>query len=111
MCMNNERLPLRLLSNEWNKVKSKGHHRNSCLAQVTSLKKGLDFQDKAFNVKIIKGLAKRECDEFEICLQHKSEVWVYREVKREVGFEEYFEHINGAHSRYIFKVCSGTHGF
>ena len=34
-------------------------------------------------------------------LQHKSKLLVYSEVKREVVFEEYFEHINGAHSRLL----------
>ena len=38
MCMNNKRLPFKLLSNEWDKVKCKGHPRKSWLAQVDSLK-------------------------------------------------------------------------
>ena len=55
MCMNDERLPLKLLlSSKWDKVKSKGHSRKSWLAQVNSLKKELDLQHKALNIKIIK---------------------------------------------------------
>ena len=88
------------MSNEWDKVKCKGHPRKTWLAQVDSLKRELDLQDKALNIKIMKeALAKRECEEFEMCLQHKSKLQVYREVKRKVGFEEYFEYINGDPSR------------
>ena len=66
---------------------------------------------QAFNVKIIKGsLAKRECEEFEMCLQHKSKLWVYRKMKREVGFEEYFEHINKVLCGFFLKFRSGTPG-
>ena len=43
-------------------------------------------------------------------LQHKSKLQVYRKVKLEVGFEEYFEHINEASSRLFLKFCSGTYG-
>ena len=44
--MNDEILRFKL-SNEWDEAKSKGRHRKSWLAQVNSLKKGLDLQDKA----------------------------------------------------------------
>ena len=88
--MNEERLSLKELSNEWDKVKSKGWSRKSWLAQVNSLKKELDIQIKTLNLKIIKEvLTKRECEEFEMCIEHKSKLRVYREVKREIGFEEY----------------------
>ena len=60
MCMNDERLPLKLLSSEWDKVKCKGRPRKSWIAQVNSLKKELDLQDKVLNAKIIKeALAKK----------------------------------------------------
>ena len=35
---------------------------------------------------------------------------VYRELKREIGFEEYLEYVKGAPSRMFFKFRSGTHG-
>ena len=38
MCMNDERLPFKLSSNEWDEVKCKGCPRKSWLAQVDSLK-------------------------------------------------------------------------
>ena len=45
--MDDERLPFKLLSNEWNKVESKSRPRKSQLTQVNSLKKELDLQDKS----------------------------------------------------------------
>ena len=36
-------------------------------------------------------LDKRECEEFEMTLQHKSELRVYKELKWKSGFEEYLE--------------------
>ena len=62
-------------------------------------------------IKLIKeALNKRECEEFEMPLQHKSKLHVYKELKGEVGFEEYLKHVKGPSSRLLFKFCSGTHG-
>ena len=44
--MKDERLPFKLLTNEWDKVKCKGHPRRSQLAQVEFLKKELGLQDQ-----------------------------------------------------------------
>ena len=69
-----------------------------------ALKKELDLQDKVLNVKLVlKALDKRECEEFEKALQHKSKLHIYREVKREIGFEEYLEYVRGLPSRLFFK--------
>ena len=65
--MNDERLPFKLLSNEWNKVKSKGRHQKCWPAHVNSLKKELNLQDKALKSKLIKeALDKTELEEFEM---------------------------------------------
>ena len=52
--MNDERLPFKLLANEWDKVKSKGRPRKCWLARVNSLRKELDLQDKILEKKLIK---------------------------------------------------------
>ena len=109
--MNNERLPFKLLSNEWNKVKSRGRPRKCWLSHVNSLKKELNLQDKVLEIKLIKeALDKRECEKFEMALQHKLKLRVYKELKHEVGFEEYSKHVKGPSSRLLFKFRSGTHG-
>ena len=45
-----------------------------------------------------------------MALQHKSKLQVYREFKREIGFEEYLECVKEAPSRLFLKFYSGTHG-
>ena len=45
-----------------------------------------------------------------MALQHKSKLHVYRELKREVGFEDYLEYVKGEPSRLFFKFRPGTHG-
>ena len=53
-------------------VKSNGHPRKCWIAQVNSLKKELNFQDKALKVKLVKeALAKWEREKFEMALQLK----------------------------------------
>ena len=43
---------------------------------------------KVLDIKLIKkALDKRECEEYEIALQHKSKLIVYKELKWETGFE------------------------
>ena len=83
MSMKDEILPFKSLPNEWDKVKCKGHPRISWLAQVEFLKKELGLQDQVLDIKIIKkkNLDKRECEGFEMTLQHKSKIRVYRELK------------------------------
>ena len=43
-----------------------------------------------------KDLSKRECKEFEMILQHKSKLQVLKELKKEIGFEEYLEYVEEA---------------
>ena len=77
--MNDERLPFKLLSNEWNKVKSKGRPRICWLAHVNSLKKGLNLEDKILEIRLIKeALDNREWEDFEMALRHKSKLGVIR---------------------------------
>ena len=45
-----------------------------------------------------------------MALWHKSKFQVYRELKQEIGFEEYLEYVEGAPSRLFLKFCSGTNG-
>ena len=54
MSTKNERLPFKLLTNEWDKVKCKAHPRRSWLAQVELLKKELGLEDQVLDIKIIK---------------------------------------------------------
>ena len=42
-------------------------------------------------------------------IQHKSQLHVYRELKQEVGVEEYLDTINRAPSRFL-KFCSSSYG-
>ena len=60
------RLPIRLLSSEWESVKNKGRLRRSWLAGIESLKKDLDLQTGIVNVKHIrKTIGSIELKEFE----------------------------------------------
>ena len=78
------------MTNEWDEVKYKGCPRRSWLAEVKILKKELALHDQVLGVKIInKALDKRECKEFEMDLQHNSKLRFHRELKPEIGFEEY----------------------
>ena len=73
-----------------------GYPRKSQVALVDSLKKELHLQHEAVNVKsIIKALEGRESDEFEVDLQHKTKLCLYKELKREVGPEEYLGFVKG----------------
>ena len=64
------------------------------------LKKELGLQDQVLDIELITGaLDKRECEEFEMTLQHKSKLRVYRDLEWEIGFEEYLEYVKGAPSR------------
>ena len=96
---------LRLLTNEWDKVKCKGFHRKFWLAQVEfSKKKTVGSSRPNLGHKTNqKALDKRECEEFEMALQHKPKLRVYRELKQEVGFEEYLEYVKEA-TYMLFKV-------
>ena len=60
----------------------------SCLTQF--FEERINLQDKVLESKLIKkALDKREFEEFEIALQHKWKLRVYKELKCGVGFEEY----------------------
>ena len=62
---------------------------------VNSLKKELNLQDKILEIKLIKeALDKRECEEFEMALQHKSKLHVYKELKCVDGLGEYLKYVN-----------------
>ena len=52
--MIDERLPFKLLPNEWNKVKCKGHPRKSWLALMDFKKEELGLQDRILDIKLIK---------------------------------------------------------
>ena len=83
-------------------MKCRGHPRKSWVVQVDSLKKELDLQDEALNVKLIrKALNRRECEEFEVALQHKFKLCLYRELKWEVRPEEYLEFVKEVPSRLL----------
>ena len=43
-------------------------------------------------------------------LKHKPKWWVYRELKQEIGFEEYSKYVKGAPSRLFLMFRLGTHG-
>ena len=47
-------------------------------------------------------LDRRECEEFEMALHHKSKLRVYKELKRGVGLEEYLRYVKGPPSRLFF---------
>ena len=53
---------------------------------------------------------KSECEDFEMALQHKSKLQAYKELKWEIGFEDYLKYVKEAPSRLFQKFCSGTHG-
>ena len=55
------------------------------------------------DIKQIKNaLDKRECEEFEVALQHKSKLHLPRELKQEVGFEGYLEFVKGSTFQTVF---------
>ena len=111
MCMNSKRSLIKLFLNIWHKAKCRGHPTNPWVAQVDTLKKELDLQDKVLDVKgCRKPLDKRQWEEFELALQCKSKLCFYRELKQDVGFEEYLEFVKVGHSRLFFKFHSGTYG-
>ena len=105
------RLPFRLLSTNWESIKCRGRPRRSWATAIETLKKELDLQARKVNAKEIrKAIEARELKEFELALQHKSKLHFYRDLKTEVGFEEYLKYVKGADARLFFKFRSGTHG-
>ena len=67
MSMNDKRLPFKLVTNEWYKIKCKGHPRRSCRVQVEIVQKELGLQDQVLDIKLIlNDLDKRECKESEL---------------------------------------------
>ena len=84
-----------LLSTKWERVKCRGHPKKSWVARIESLKKELELQNKVLHVKQIHNVIEsKQFKEFEMGLKHKSKLCIYKELKREVGFEEYLEYIN-----------------
>ena len=56
----------------------------------------MDLQDKILERKLIKeALDRRECEEFDMALRHKSKLRVYKELKRGVGLREYLRYVKG----------------
>ena len=45
-----------------------------------------------------------------MALQHIIKLQIYRELKREIGFEEYLKHVKGAPCRLFLKFCLCTDG-
>ena len=55
-------------------------------------------------MKVIKrAIGERECEEFELTLQHKPKLRIYKEVIAEFGFGEYLEHAKVASSTLFFE--------
>ena len=48
---------------------------------------------------------------FQMAMQHKSKLHIYKELKQEIGFVEYLEYAKGAACTLVFKYYSHTHGF
>ena len=72
---------------------------------------GLQDQLQVLDIKIIrKAVDQRDCKVFVMALHNKSKLRVYRELKREIGLEEYLEYVKEALSRLFVKFRSGTHG-
>ena len=71
----------------------------------------MNLQDKILEIKLIKeALDRRECEEFEMGLRHKSKLCVYKELKYGVGFEEYLKYVKGPPSRLFFNFRSCPDG-
>ena len=72
----------------------------------------MNLQDKILEIKLIKeSLDKRECEEFEMALQHKIQnCMFYKELKQRVGFKVYLKYVKGPSSRLFLKFRSCTHG-
>ena len=64
------------------------------------------------DVKLIKKLLDIyiKCEEFEMALQHQSKVQFYRELNKEIGFEEYLQYIKEITSRFFLKFNLDTCG-
>ena len=60
MCMSNKRLPFKLLTYEWNKVKYISCPRKSWLGQVDFLRKELGLQDEALDIELIKNSSQQK---------------------------------------------------
>ena len=101
MSTKDESLPLKLLTNEWDKVKCKARSAWNILAcPGGTFKEKMGLQDQVLDIKIIKNVLDQiEGEEFEMPLQHKSKLQVYRKLKQEMGFVECLEYVKGAPSR------------
>ena len=80
------KLLVKLLSIKWERVKCSGCPTKSWVAGIESLKNELDMESKALNVKLTCiANESRELRQFEMALQHKSTVGLFKELKVEVG--------------------------
>ena len=71
----------------------------------------MGLQDEVLDTKIIKkALDKRECEEFEMALHHKSKLQLYTNFKQNIGFAKYLEYVKQAHLLDLKKIPLGTHG-
>ena len=76
--------------------------RKSWIMQVDSLRKELDLQDTVLDVELIrKAIDKRECEDFEVYLQQKSKLRLYRKLKREVRSVEHLEFVKRVPSMFF----------
>ena len=107
------RLLVMLLSRKWERVKCRGPCKSLWLpARIESLKKELDLQNKVLDIKLIyNAIESRELREFEMALQKKSKLCIYKQLKGEVGIEQHLEYVKRDHARLLFKFHSGTHCF
>ena len=89
-----------LLSTNWERVKCRGLPIKSWVTGIESLKQELDLQNGVLNAKqICKAIESRELWEFEMALQYKYKLHIYKELKGEVRLEEYLEYVKGGHAR------------
>ena len=95
-------------------MKSEDSSRKCWIPRVNFFKEGIECPGKSLEIKLINDKKenhdKKECEEFEMALKHNSKLHVYKELKQEVGCEEYLEHIKGPLS-IVFKGsfrCSWT---
>ena len=73
--MSDKRLPFKLLSNEWDNVKRKGHPKKILACPDGFFKERIGSPRESRGYKTSqKALDKSECEDFEMALQHKSKL-------------------------------------
>ena len=81
----------------------------ACLGRFVKQRIGTPRQSLGYKT-IIKAQDQSECLEFEMVSQHKSILCVYKELRWEIGFEEYLEYVKEGPSSFFLTFRSGTHG-